>query len=110
MFEKVYNIDRLDLNYTIISMANNLTKDEINLNTKVYRSTKSDLSTIENIIKSYINMLTHICGDLPIIISSQKGKKKIRVYETNKELLIDLLTLTKLKNPYRKKYLIHVLR
>jgi len=49
-------------------------------------------------------MITHICGDLPIIISSQKGKKKIRVYEINKELIIDLLTLTKLKNPYLKTY------
>ena len=104
LFEKVYNIDRLDLNFTNISMENNLTDDEINLITKVYRSTKSDLSTIENIIKSYINMLTHICGDIPIIISSQKGKKKLRVYEINKELLIDLLTLTKFKNPYLKTY------
>ena len=104
LFEKVYNIDRLDLNFTNISMTNNLTNDEINLITKVYRSTKSDLSTIENIIKAYVNMITHICGDLPIIISSQKGKKKIRVYEINKELIIDLLTLTKLKNPYLKTY------
>ena len=47
-----------------------------------------------------------ICGDLPIVISYQKGigKKKIRVYEINKELLVDLLTLTKLKNPYLKNY------
>jgi len=74
LFEKVYNIERLDFNFTKISMTNNLTIDEINLITKVYRSTKSDLSTIENIIKSYVNMITHICGDLPIIISSQKGK------------------------------------
>ena len=39
-------------------------------------------------------MITNICGDLPIIISSRKGigKKKIRVYEINKELLVDLLT------------------
>ena len=49
-------------------------------------------------------MIKNICGDLPIIISSQKGKKKIRVYEINKELIIDLLTLTKLKNPYLKNY------
>ena len=46
----------------------------------------------------------NICGDFPIIISSQKGKKKIRVYEINKELLVDLLTLTKLKNPYLQNY------
>jgi len=83
-----------------------LTKDEIELINNVYRSTKSDLSTKENIIKLYINMIKNICGDLPIIISYQKGigKKKIRVYEINKELLVDLLTLTKLKNPYLKNY------
>jgi len=104
LFEKVYNIDRLDLTFTNISMANNLTNDEINLITKVYRSTKSDLSTIENIIKSYINMLTHICGDIPIIISSRKGKKNIRVYTINTEVLVDLLTLKKLKNPNLKNY------
>ena len=49
-------------------------------------------------------MIKNICGDIPIIISSQKGKKKIRVYEINKELLVDLLTLTKFKNPYLKTY------
>jgi hypothetical protein len=106
LVERVYNIDRLDLNFTNISMVNNLTEDEIKLIAKVYRTTKSDLSTIENIIKFYINMITHICGDIPIVISYQKGigKKKIRVYEINKELLVDLLTLTKLKNPYLKNY------
>ena len=49
-------------------------------------------------------MITNICGDLPIIISSRKGKKNIRVYTINTELLVDLLTLTKLKNPYLKNY------
>ena len=92
LFEKVYNIDRLDLNFTNISLVNNLTNDEIKLITNVYRSTKTDLSTIENIIKLYINMITNICGDLPIIISSRKGKKNIRVYTINTELLFDLLT------------------
>ena len=76
IFEKVYNIDRLDFKFLNISLDNNLTKDEIELITNVYRSTKSDLSTKENIIKLYINMIKNICGDLPIIISSQKGKKK----------------------------------
>jgi len=106
IFEKVYNIDRLDFEFLNISLDNNLTKDEIELINNVYRSTKSDLSTKENIIKLYINMIKNICGDLPIIISYQKGigKKKIRVYEINKELLVDLLTLTKLKNPYLKNY------
>jgi hypothetical protein len=83
-----------------------LTIDEIDLINNVYRSTKSDLSTKENIIKLYINMIKNICGDLPIIISSQQriNKIKTRVYEINKELLVDLLTLTKLKNPYLKNY------
>ena len=104
LFEKVYNIDRLDFNFTNISLVNNLTYDEIKLITNVYRSTKTDLSTIENIIKLYINMITNICGDLPIVISSRKGKKNIRVYTINTELLFDLITLTKLKNPYLKNY------
>lgn len=104
IFEKVYNIDRLDFNFTNISLNNNLTSDEIKLICNVYRSTKTDLSTIENIIKLYINMITNICGDLPIIISSRKGKKNIRVYTINTELLFDLITLTKLKNPYLKNY------
>ena len=62
--------------------------------------------TKENIIKLYINMIKNVCGDIPIIKSYQKGigKKKIRVYEINTELLVDLLTLTKLKNPYLKNY------
>ena len=104
IFEKVYNIDRLDFKFLNISLDNNLTTDEIELINNVYRSTKTDLSTKENVIKLYINMIKNICGDLPIIISSQKGKKKIRVYEINKELLVDLLTLTKFKNPYLKNY------
>ena len=104
IFEKVYNIDRLDFKFLNISLDNNLTTDEIELINNVYRSTKTDLSTKENVIKLYINMIKNICGDFPIIISSQKGKKKIRVYEINKELLVDLLTLTKLKNPYLKNY------
>jgi hypothetical protein len=106
IFEKVYNIDRLDFEFVNISLDNNLTKDEIELITNVYRSTKSDLSTKENIIKLYINMIKNICGDLPVIKSYQKGigKIKIRVYEINKDLLVDLLTLTKLKNPYLKNY------
>ena len=51
-------------------------------------------------------MISNICGDLPIIISSQQriNKIKTRVYEINEELLVDLLTLTKLKNPYLKTY------
>ena len=83
-----------------------MTIDEIELINNVYRSTKSDLSTKENIIKLYINMIKNICGDLPIIISSQQriNKIKTRVYEINKEILVDLLTLTKLKNPYLKNY------
>ena len=104
IFEKVYNINRLDFEFLNINLINNLTTDEIELITNVFRSTKTDLSTKENIIKFYINMIKNICGDLKIIISSQKGKKKIRVYEINKELLVDLLTLTKLKNPYLKNY------
>ena len=106
IFEKVYNIDRLDFKFTNISLVNNLTIDEIDLIYNVYRSTKSDLSTKENIIKLYINMIKNICGDLQIIISSQQriNKIKTRVYEINKELLVDLLTLTKLKNPYLKNY------
>ena len=74
----MYNIDRLDFNFTNISLVNNLTNDEIKLITNVYRSTKTDLSTIENIIKLYINMITNICGDLPIVISYQKGIGKKR--------------------------------
>ena len=67
IFEKVYNIDRLDFEFLNISLDNNLTKDEIELINNVYRSTKSDLSTKENIIKLYINMIKNICGDLPVI-------------------------------------------
>lgn len=106
IFEKVYNIDRLDFEFLNINLINNLTTDEIELINNVFRSTKNDLSTKENIIKLYINMVKNICGDLPIIISYQKGigKKKIRVYEINKELLFDLLSLTKMKSPYLKNY------
>ena len=38
------------------------------------------------------------------MLSKRDRKKKIRVYEINKELSVDLLTLTKLKNPYLKNY------
>ena len=90
----MYNIDRLDFEFLNISLDNNLTIDEIKLLNNVYRSTKNDLSTKENIIKLYINMIKNVCGNIPIIKSYQKGigKKKIRVYEINKELLVDLLT------------------
>ena len=51
-------------------------------------------------------MITHICGNLKVVISGQKRIKKVlkRVYTINTELLVDLLTLTKLKNPYLKNY------
>ena len=51
-------------------------------------------------------MVTNICGNLNVIISSQKRIKKVlkRVYRLNTEVLVDLLTLTKLKNPYLKNY------
>ncbi len=48
-------------------------------------------------IKKYLRGFTY-CYKL----SKRDRKKKIRVYEINKELLVDLLTLTKLKNPYLK--------
>jgi hypothetical protein len=106
VFEKVYNIERLDLNFTNISLENKITEDKIELIYNVYRFTKSDLSTVENVIKLYINMITNICGDLKVVLSGQKRIKKVlkRVYTVNTELLIDLLTLTKLKNPYLKTY------
>ena len=83
-----------------------MTEDKKELIYNVYRFTKSDLSTIEDIIKLYINMITHICGNLKVVISAQKRIKKVlkRVYTINTELLVDLLTLTKLKNPYLKNY------
>ena len=49
-------------------------------------------------------MIKHICGDIPIIISNQKGKKRIRVYSLNIDILIELISLTKLKNPYFNNY------
>jgi hypothetical protein len=106
IFEKQYNIERLDFNFTNISLDNNLTEDKIELIYNVYRFTKSDLSTIEDIIKLYINMITNICGNFKVVISAQKRIKKVlkRVYTINTEVLVDLLTLTKLKNPYLKNY------
>ena len=49
-------------------------------------------------------MITNICGDLKVVLSGQKRIKKVlkRVYTINTEVLVDLLTLTKLK--------IHILR
>ena len=106
LFEKEYNIVRLDFNFTNITLDNNFTEDKKELIYNVYRFTKSDLSTIEDIIKLYINMITHICGNLKVVISGQKRIKKVlkRVYTINTELLVDLLNLTKLKNPYLKNY------
>ena len=51
-------------------------------------------------------MISNICGNLKVVISGQKRIKKVlkRVYTINTELLVDLLTLTKLKNPYLKNY------
>ena len=51
-------------------------------------------------------MIKNICGDLPIDnqLSKWSRKKKIRVYEMNKELSFDLFSLTKLKSPYLKNY------
>ena len=51
-------------------------------------------------------MIKNICGDFPIVNSSQQriNKIKTRVYTLNSDLLNDLLTLTKLKNPYLKTY------
>ena len=72
-------------------------KDEIEFLSSIFRSKKNDLSTTENVIKLYINMIKHICGDIPIIISNQKGKKRIRVYSLNIDILIELISLTKLK-------------
>ena len=71
----------IDLN---INLINNLTTDEIELITNVIRSTKIDLSTKENIIKLYINLIKNICGDFLIIISSQKGIGKNILKESNK--------------------------
>ena len=76
MFEKQYNIERLDFNFTNINLDNNLTEDKIELIYNVYRFTKSDLSTIEDIIKLYINMITNICGNFKVVISGQKRIKK----------------------------------
>ena len=76
VFEKVYNIERLDLNFTNISLDNKITEDKIELIYNVYRFTKSDLSTVENVIKLYINMITNICGDLKVVLSGQKRIKK----------------------------------
>ena len=68
----MYNIDRLDFKFTNISLVNNLTNDEIKIINHAYRSTKTDSSTTENIIKLYINVIKNICEDLPIIISCRK--------------------------------------
>ena len=102
--EEVYKIDRLDLTFKNISIEKTMKKDEIEFISSIFRSKKNDLSTTENVIKLYINMIKHICGDIPIIISNQKGKKRIRVYSLNIDILIELISLTKLKNPYFNNY------
>ena len=60
------------MNFTNISLDNKITKDKIELTYNVYRFTKSNLSTKENVIKLYINMITNICGDLKVVLSGQK--------------------------------------
>ena len=102
--EEIYKIDRLDLTFKNISIENTLKPDEIDFINVIFRSKKNDLSTTENVIKLYINMIKHICGDLPIIISSQIGKKKIRVYTLNIDTVMELILLTKLKNPFFNNY------
>ena len=54
-----------------------MTEDKIELIYNVYRFTKSDLSTIEDIIKLYINIITNICGNLKVVISGPKRIKKV---------------------------------
>jgi hypothetical protein len=44
-------------------------------------------------------MLKNMCGDLPIILSKQIGKKKVREYSLDTNLFKELVTIIKYKNP-----------
>jgi hypothetical protein len=105
-FEKMYNINRLDMEFKDITPEKQLTKEDKSLFSNVFRTKKGNLKTKENIIKYYVGLLKNICGDLPLIKSSQIGRAKDRkrVYTLNEELMKHLIYLTKQKNPTLKHY------
>ena len=55
-------------------------------------------------------MVKHICGDIPIINIDRTGKKRIRVYSLNIDTVKELISLTKLKNPYFNNYNIELIK
>lgn len=106
LFESHYKINRFDLYFN--------TKDipEINdafktLYSNIFpKQTKKTFTTNKAIRQIYINLIKNICGDLPIITQKRikvNGKNDY-VYNLNKSLIEELITLCKINNCGLKNY------
>lgn len=105
-FEKHYKIKRFELT-TNMTVTPEISDDFKELYKNIFpkRSEKSFDNNYE-LLKIYINMIKNICGDIPIITSKKckKNNKSYYEYKLNNELLIELLSLTKITNPILKNY------
>ena len=117
LFEKHYNIERLNFDFTNVDETN-----EINDKFKEYykdvfpKQTAKNFKTKYDLLKVYVNMIKNICGEIPIIkgVKQKKDKKLFYAYELNKGYNDDitikyLLKLTKLNNPSYKHFDIHLI-
>jgi hypothetical protein len=82
-FEKHYKISRFDLDFSKVDDKIIINENFQKLCKNIFRTEKDDFKTKEGLKKFYILMIKNMCGDLPIILSKQKGKKKIREYTIN---------------------------
>jgi hypothetical protein len=98
-FEKHYKISRFDLDFSKVDDKIVINENFQKLCKNIFRTEKDDFKTKEGLKKIYILMIKNMCGDLPIILSKQKGKKKIREYTINTIFFTELITIMKYKNP-----------
>lgn len=113
-FEKKYKINKLDihLNDFDITKVEHLNENEIKHYQNIFRSTKSKLDTKYDVQKYYVSMIKNITGELNIIQTKKtknKERKDIYVYNYNKDLIVKIFDLTKLKDEYYTNYVDEIL-
>jgi len=101
-FEQHYKINRFDFNFDNVDTSVEISQKFQSLYSEIFpKRTAKTYKTKLDLLKIYINIIKNICGDIPLIESEriQKDKKRDYKYCLNIEMLKDILTLTKYKNP-----------
>ena len=106
-FELHYKIDRFNFDFKNIDPSKEISDKFKELYSALFPKRTSKLyKTKFDLLKIYVNLIKNICGDIPLIDRKQvkRNGKKEYDYIINKDVLTDIITLAKYKNPSLKNY------